>query len=231
MEYDDQQRCFILKDLNSSGGTFVQDCRVQNAAVRLSEGDIIRFGFNGLPLQLRIEQTKEVFFLLLPMIVSFSFRLFSQQCHRFILDHQHQIHYNLFLKQFHQDVVQVEQSMVNHNKLMFDKILNINIGQLKTEQKRNVQIFSSIRNRPSSAGAKKIMTTTNGSVVRCKISLRFFDLRKSKWNRFVCLLRYFLQPMRGQSAVQIVERSMEVSVLISIFHQLRQPIYRIALIN
>ena len=66
MEYDDQQRCFILKDLNSSGGTFVHECRVQNASVRVSEGDIIRFGFNGIPLQFRIEQSKEVCLVKIP---------------------------------------------------------------------------------------------------------------------------------------------------------------------
>ncbi|CAF1184945.1 unnamed protein product [Adineta steineri] len=59
IEYDDEQRCFILKDLNSSSGTYVHDCRVQNAAVRLSNGDIIRFGCNGLPLEFRIEQIQE----------------------------------------------------------------------------------------------------------------------------------------------------------------------------
>jgi len=58
IEYDDEQRCFILKDLNSSSGTYVHDCRVQNAAVRLADQDFIRFGFNGLPLQFRIEQTQ-----------------------------------------------------------------------------------------------------------------------------------------------------------------------------
>ncbi|CAF2530410.1 unnamed protein product [Rotaria sp. Silwood2] len=56
IEYDDEQRCFILKDLNSSTGTYVHECRVQNAAVRLADGDFIRFGFNGLPLEFRIEQ-------------------------------------------------------------------------------------------------------------------------------------------------------------------------------
>ena len=59
MEYDDEQRCFILKDLNSSTGTYVHECRVQNAAVRLADGDFIRFGFNGLPLQFRIEQQQQ----------------------------------------------------------------------------------------------------------------------------------------------------------------------------
>ena len=56
MEFDVEQRCFILKDLNSSTGTFVHDCRVQNAAVRLADGDFIRFGFNGWPLEFRLEQ-------------------------------------------------------------------------------------------------------------------------------------------------------------------------------
>ncbi|CAF0834646.1 unnamed protein product [Didymodactylos carnosus] len=56
MEYDDDSRCFILKDLNSTTGTYVHDCRVQNAAVRLADGDTIRFGYNGLPMEFRIEQ-------------------------------------------------------------------------------------------------------------------------------------------------------------------------------
>jgi len=59
LEYDDEQRCFILKDLNSSTGTYVHDCRVQNTAVRLANGDLIRFGFNGLPLEFRIEQQQQ----------------------------------------------------------------------------------------------------------------------------------------------------------------------------
>lgn len=55
IEYDDEQRSFILKDLNSSSGTYVHDCRVQNAAVRLADEDVIRFGYNGLLLLFRIE--------------------------------------------------------------------------------------------------------------------------------------------------------------------------------
>jgi len=60
LEYDDEQRCFILKDLNSSTGTYVHECRVQNAAVRLADRDFIRFGFHGLPLEFRVEQQQEV---------------------------------------------------------------------------------------------------------------------------------------------------------------------------
>ena len=56
MEFDSEQRCFILKVLNSSSGTYVHDCRVQNAAVRLADGDFIRFGFNGVPFEFRLEQ-------------------------------------------------------------------------------------------------------------------------------------------------------------------------------
>ncbi|UJR35066.1 hypothetical protein I4U23_027842 [Adineta vaga] len=59
LEYDNEQHCFVLKDLNSSSGTYVHDCRVQNAAVRLADGDFLRFGFNGLPLEFRVEQPQQ----------------------------------------------------------------------------------------------------------------------------------------------------------------------------
>ena len=59
VEYDDEQRCFIVKDLNSSTGTYVNDCRVQNAAARLADRDVIRFGYNGLPLEFRVEQQSQ----------------------------------------------------------------------------------------------------------------------------------------------------------------------------
>lgn len=90
IEYDLEQRCFILKDLNSSTGTFVHDCRVQNAAVRLADGDFIRFGFHGLPLEFRIEHQHEVNFVVNDLR-SFNENLFRQQCHRFILDNPLQI--------------------------------------------------------------------------------------------------------------------------------------------
>uniref|UniRef100_S4RY88 Forkhead-associated (FHA) phosphopeptide binding domain 1 n=1 Tax=Petromyzon marinus TaxID=7757 RepID=S4RY88_PETMA len=36
--------CYVLQDLNSANGTYVNGCRVQNATVRLAPGDTIRFG-------------------------------------------------------------------------------------------------------------------------------------------------------------------------------------------
>jgi hypothetical protein len=56
IEYDDEQRTFILKDLNSTSVKSVHECRVQNSAVRLADGGFVRFGFNGLPLEFRVEQ-------------------------------------------------------------------------------------------------------------------------------------------------------------------------------
>lgn len=40
----DNDNCYILQDLNSANGTYINDCRLQNAAVRLVDGDNIRFG-------------------------------------------------------------------------------------------------------------------------------------------------------------------------------------------
>lgn len=45
IEYDETEGCFVVQDLNSAHGTYVNECRVQNAAVRLASGDIIRFGY------------------------------------------------------------------------------------------------------------------------------------------------------------------------------------------
>ena len=45
IEYNEAEGCFVVQDLNSAHGTYVNDCHVQNAAVRLASGDVIRFGF------------------------------------------------------------------------------------------------------------------------------------------------------------------------------------------
>lgn len=47
IDYSETDGYFVLQDLNSSRGTFVNDCRVHNAAVRLASGDTIRFGISG----------------------------------------------------------------------------------------------------------------------------------------------------------------------------------------
>jgi pSer/pThr/pTyr-binding forkhead associated (FHA) protein len=60
LEFSDSENCFVLQDLNSREGTFVNDCRVQNAAVRLAAGDVVRFGYSGIPYELLIEQTEQV---------------------------------------------------------------------------------------------------------------------------------------------------------------------------
>ena len=35
----------MVQDLNSAHSTYVNDCRVQNAAVKLACSDVLRFGF------------------------------------------------------------------------------------------------------------------------------------------------------------------------------------------
>ena len=45
IEYNESDGCFVVQDLNSAHGTYVNECRVQNAAVRLAPGDVIRFGY------------------------------------------------------------------------------------------------------------------------------------------------------------------------------------------
>ena len=45
----------MLQDLNTSHGTYVNDCRVQNAAVRLAPGDLIQFGHSSTSYELEVD--------------------------------------------------------------------------------------------------------------------------------------------------------------------------------
>ena len=60
IEFSEQEDCYVLQDLNSAQGTYVNDCRVQNAAVRLAPGDVIRFGYGGEPYELQVDNPSQV---------------------------------------------------------------------------------------------------------------------------------------------------------------------------
>ncbi|NXO66316.1 FHAD1 protein, partial [Phainopepla nitens] len=52
LEFCSSDSSFILRDFNSPQGTFVNSCQVQNAAVRVSPGDILSFGTAGASFEL-----------------------------------------------------------------------------------------------------------------------------------------------------------------------------------
>ncbi|KAL8571126.1 hypothetical protein ACOMHN_010587 [Nucella lapillus] len=60
IEFCEAEECLVLQDLNTAQGTYVNEVRVQNAAVRLAPGDRIRFGYNGLPYEVQLEQPSGV---------------------------------------------------------------------------------------------------------------------------------------------------------------------------
>ncbi|NWH59125.1 FHAD1 protein, partial [Geococcyx californianus] len=51
---------FVLQDFNSVHGTFVNGCQVQNAAVKVRPGDILRFGTGGASFQLVVDGAAQV---------------------------------------------------------------------------------------------------------------------------------------------------------------------------
>ncbi|XP_074465546.1 forkhead-associated domain-containing protein 1 isoform X1 [Larus michahellis] len=57
LEFTPSDNSFILQDFNSLHGTFVNGCQVQNAAVKVSPGDILRFGAGGASFQLVVDGT------------------------------------------------------------------------------------------------------------------------------------------------------------------------------
>ena len=60
IEYNEQEDGYVLQDLNTAQGTYVNECRVQNATVRLAPGDLLKFGYNGVLFTLEIENPPPV---------------------------------------------------------------------------------------------------------------------------------------------------------------------------
>ena len=60
IEYRDIDETFALQDLNTTYGTYVNDCRIGNAYVRLHPGDVIRFGNSDTTYELLIHGESSV---------------------------------------------------------------------------------------------------------------------------------------------------------------------------
>lgn len=75
IDWCEADSCYVICDLNSVHGTYVNDCRIHNATVRLSPGDKLHFGYGGPTYQLSIDSEKSVKILMFEQIkkwVSFS---------------------------------------------------------------------------------------------------------------------------------------------------------------
>ncbi|XP_066873112.1 forkhead-associated domain-containing protein 1 isoform X5 [Kogia breviceps] len=62
IEYNEAESSFVLQDFNSRNGTFVNECHIQNVAVKLLPGDILRFGSGGLTYEVVVETPASVSF-------------------------------------------------------------------------------------------------------------------------------------------------------------------------
>ncbi|NXX56549.1 FHAD1 protein, partial [Scopus umbretta] len=60
LEFAASDNSFVLQDFNSLHGTFVNGCQVQNAAVGVSPGDILRFGAGGASFELVVDGAAQV---------------------------------------------------------------------------------------------------------------------------------------------------------------------------
>ena len=67
IKYSPDEDCYILYDLNSAQGTYVNNARIQNSAVKLAPGDSIRFGHSGPTYELHVEHGIKRQYQLLPV--------------------------------------------------------------------------------------------------------------------------------------------------------------------
>ncbi|XP_034280196.1 forkhead-associated domain-containing protein 1 isoform X2 [Pantherophis guttatus] len=60
LEFSDAEHSFVLRDFNTSSGSFVNDCQIQNVAVKVGQGDLLRFGSGGPIFELVLDQPPQV---------------------------------------------------------------------------------------------------------------------------------------------------------------------------
>ncbi|KAG1947430.1 chymotrypsin-like elastase family member 2A preproprotein [Pimephales promelas] len=58
IDWCEADSCYVIRDLNSAHGTYVNDCRIHNATVRLSPGDRLHFGYGGSTYELSTDSEK-----------------------------------------------------------------------------------------------------------------------------------------------------------------------------
>jgi len=59
IEYRTDEDCFILQDLNSGQGSYVNERRVENSYYQLEKGDMLRFGDSSDTYELVVEHDEE----------------------------------------------------------------------------------------------------------------------------------------------------------------------------
>ncbi|XP_039223244.1 forkhead-associated domain-containing protein 1 isoform X3 [Crotalus tigris] len=55
LEFSDAEHSFVLRDFNTGSGSFVNDCQIQNVAVKVGPGDLLRFGSAGPTFELVLD--------------------------------------------------------------------------------------------------------------------------------------------------------------------------------
>ncbi|XP_026541397.1 forkhead-associated domain-containing protein 1 [Notechis scutatus] len=55
LEFSDAEYSFVLRDFNTGSGSFVNDCQIQNVAVKVGPGDLLRFGSGGPTFELVLD--------------------------------------------------------------------------------------------------------------------------------------------------------------------------------
>lgn len=60
LEFSDAEHSFVLRDFNTGSGSFVNDCQIQNVAVKVGPGDLLHFGSAGPTFELVLDHPAQV---------------------------------------------------------------------------------------------------------------------------------------------------------------------------
>ncbi|XP_015760539.1 PREDICTED: forkhead-associated domain-containing protein 1-like isoform X7 [Acropora digitifera] len=165
IEYDESQGCFVVQDLNSAHGTYINDCRVQNAAVRLAPGDVVRFGYRNAGFDFQVDTASP--FLYPSLSLSNPWESYRQ--HALSTPMASISSANVTSLPYINTVAPVscESSQLYPNSQSTVSLPAASVGsasdlKLTSELKTNVMPHPPLRSRPTSAGATRICPSSSG---------------------------------------------------------------------
>ncbi|XP_067050084.1 forkhead-associated domain-containing protein 1-like isoform X9 [Acropora muricata] len=165
IEYDESQGCFVVQDLNSAHGTYINDCRVQNAAVRLAPGDVVRFGYRNAGFDFQVDTASP--FLYPSLSLSNPWESYRQ--HALSSPMASISSANVTSLPYINTVAPVscESSQLYPNSQSTVSLPAASVGsasdlKLTSELKTNVMPHPPLRSRPTSAGATRICPSSSG---------------------------------------------------------------------
>lgn len=166
IQYDEPEGCFVVQDLNSAQGTYVNECRVQNAAVRLAPGDVIRFGYGNAGFEFQVDAASPMHYSSLSLSKpweSYRLRVLSSPMATIQSGSVTSLPYINNVSPSSCESIQLYPNSQSTVSLPAAALSSPSDLKATSDIKTNVMPHPPLRSRPSSAGTTKVGPNSSGS--------------------------------------------------------------------